>query len=194
MMIVIVLPDIATEDRLLLQAQRGDSEAIIQIYKQYFPPVYQFIQLRVGDPALAEDLTSEVFLKMVDALRGHNAPRHSLRGWIFRVARNVMSSHFGKMRHYPTTTLDDWIPSSSDSDPEVHFIRSINLERARKALRMLKPEQQEVLILRFGQKLDLEQTADIMGKSVSAIKSLQFRAVNTLRQLLGDLRSEVENG
>jgi RNA polymerase sigma-70 factor (ECF subfamily) len=94
-MIFIVLPDIPTEDRLLLQARRGDSEAIMQIYEQYFPPVYQFVQLRVGDPALAEDLTSEVFVKLVDSLRGRSAPQHSLRGWIFRVARNVMSSHFG---------------------------------------------------------------------------------------------------
>jgi RNA polymerase sigma-70 factor (ECF subfamily) len=193
-MIVIVLPDIATEDRLLLQARRGDTDAIMQIYEQYFPPVYQFIQLRCGDPALAEDLTSEVFVKLVDSLRGRNAPQQSLRGWIFRVARNVMSSHFGKMRQYPVTSLEDWMPASSEHDPEVQFIRSLNLERARKALRQLNAEQQEVLILRFGQKLDLQETADIMGKSVSAIKSLQFRAVNTLRQLLGDLRLEVENG
>ena len=148
----------------------------------------------MGDPVLAEDLTSEVFLKLVDALRGHNAPQKSLRGWIFRVARNVMSSHFGKMRQYPSISLEDWIPASSDHDPEVQFIRSLNLDRARKALRKLNAEQQEVLILRFGQKLDLQQTADIMGKSVSAIKSLQFRAVNTPRQLLGDQRLEVENG
>src|SRR4051812_37978769 len=145
-MIFIVLPDIPTEDRLLLQARRGDSEAIMQIYEQYFPPVYQFVQLRVGDPALAEDLTSEVFVKLVDSLRGRSAPQHSLRGWIFRVARNVMSSHFGKIRQYPVASLDEWIPASSDGDPEVQFIRSLNLERARKALRMLNAEQQEVLI------------------------------------------------
>ena len=166
----------------------------MHIYEQYFPPVYQFIRLRVGDPVLAEDLTSEVFLKLVDALRGRNAPQQSLRGWVFRVARNVMSSHFGKMRQYPVTSLEDWMPATSDHDPEVQFIRSLNLERARKALRKLNAEQQEVLILRFGQKLDLQETADIMGKSVSAIKSLQFRAVNTLRQLLVDQRLEVENG
>ncbi|MEO8392972.1 MAG: sigma-70 family RNA polymerase sigma factor [Chloroflexota bacterium] len=193
-MIVIVLPDIPTEDRLLVQARRGDSDAIMQIYERYFPPVYQFIRLRVDDTALAEDLTSEVFVKLVDSLRGRSAPQHSLRGWIFRVARNVMSSHFGKIRQYPVTSLEEWVPSPADSDPEVQFIRSLNLERARKALRMLNAEQQEVLILRFGQKLDLQATADIMGKSVSAIKSLQFRAVNTLRQLLGDLRMEIENG
>src|SRR5205085_5348485 len=130
-------PDISTADRLLVQAKRGDSDAIMQIYEQYFPPVYQFIQLRVGDPALAEDLTSEVFVKLVDSLRGRNAPQHILRGWIFWVARNVMSSHFGKIRQYPVTSLEEWVPSPSDSDPEVQFIRSLNLERAGTALRTL---------------------------------------------------------
>lgn len=192
-MIVIVLPDIPTEDRLLARARQGDSDAIMEIYEQYFPPVYQFIRLRVDEAQLAEDLASEVFLKLVDALRGRNAPRHSLRGWIFRVARNVLHTHFGKERRYPTLTLEEWTPIPDDEGLEVQFIRALNLERARKALRMLNAEQQEVLILRFGQHLDLQATADVMDKSVSAIKSLQFRAVNTLRQLLGEMRVELEH-
>lgn len=193
-MILIVLPDIPTEDRLLSDARRGDADAIMQIYEQYFPPVYQFIRLRVEDTALAEDLCSDVFLKLVDALRGGSAPRHSLRGWIFRVARNELHTHFGRIRRFPVTSLEEWTPVPPDDDLEVQIIRSFDLERARRALRMLNAEQQEVLILRFGQKLDLQATADIMGKSVSAIKSLQFRAVNTLRQLLGEMRTEVEHG
>ncbi|MFN8449297.1 MAG: sigma-70 family RNA polymerase sigma factor [Anaerolineae bacterium] len=193
-MILIVLPDIPTEDRLLSDARRGDADAIMQIYEQYFPPVYQFIRLRVEDTALAEDLCSDVFLKLVDALRGGSAPRHSLRGWIFRVARNELHTHFGRIRRFPVTSLEEWTPVPPDDDLEVQIIRSFDLERARRVLRMLNPEQQEVLILRFGQKLDLQATADIMGKSVSAIKSLQFRAVNTLRQLLGEMRTEVEHG
>lgn len=193
-MIVIVLPDIPTEDRLLARARAGDSDAVMHIYEQYFPAVYQFIRLRVGEAALAEDLTSEVFVRLVDAFQGRNAPRHSLRGWIFKVARNTLSSHFGKMQRYPLVSLEEWIPSPPEHDPEVQFIRTLNLERARQALRTLNADQQEVLILRFGQKLDLQQTADIMGKSVGAIKSLQFRAVNTLRKLLSEMRLELENG
>lgn len=191
-MILIVLPDIATEDRLLESARRGDSDAVMQIYEQYFPPVYQFIRLRVDDTALAEDIASDVFVKLVDALRGRSAPRHSLRGWIFRVARNELHTYFGRMRQFTVTALDEWEPSSGDDDPEALIIDALNVERARRALRMLNAEQQEVLILRFGQKLDLQATADIMGKSVSAIKSLQFRAVDTLRQILAEAR--MENG
>lgn len=193
-MIFLVLPDIPAEDRLLAQARQGNQDAIMQIYESYFPPIFQFIRLRVGDRALAENLGSEVFVKLVDALPGRNAPRHSLRGWLFRVARNAIHDHYGKSRQLPTTTLDEWLPASPDNDPEVQFMRSVSVERARRAIRMLSAEQQEVLILRFGQMLTLQETADILGKSANAVKSLQYRAINTLRGILETLRTETVNG
>jgi RNA polymerase sigma-70 factor (ECF subfamily) len=193
-MIVIVLPDIPSEDRLLAQARQGQQDAIMQIYENYFPPIFQFIRLRVGERALAEDLASEVFVKLVDALQSSTAPRHSLRGWLFRVARNEIHDHYGKSRQLPITSLDEWLPASSDNDPEVQFMRMVGVERARRAIRMLAAEQQEVLILRFGQMLSLQETADIMGKSTNAVKSLQFRAINTLRSILEGIRTETANG
>ena len=193
-MIVIILPDIPSEDRLLARARGGDQDAIIQIYNQYFSPIYQYIRLRVGDGMAAEDIASEVFVGLVKALRGPNAPRHSLRGWLFRVARHKIHDYHGQARKMPTTTLDDWLPTSDDSDPEVQFMRTVNIERARQGLRMLVWEQQEVLVLRFGQMLNLQETAEIMGKSVGAVKSLQFRAINTLRDILGEMRMEPTNG
>ncbi|MBZ0277913.1 MAG: sigma-70 family RNA polymerase sigma factor [Anaerolineae bacterium] len=189
-MIVLVLPDIPAEDRLLAQARRGNQQAIMRIYEAYFPPVYQFIRLRVGSPDTAEDLASDVFVKFVTALRGKNAPHSSLRGWLFRVARNAIADHYGKEQHMPTETLEEWVPTSGDDEPESQFIRTLDMERARTAIRMLAPEQQEVLILRFGQMLSLQETADIMNKTVSAIKSLQFRAVDTLRRILGEMQWE----
>jgi RNA polymerase sigma-70 factor (ECF subfamily) len=193
-MILIILPDIPAEDRLLTLARSGDQDAMMRIYESYFPPIYNFIRLRVGDPALAEDLASDVFVKLVSAVRGRSAPRHSLRGWLFRVARNQIHDHFGRARQITTEALEEWVPASGDEEPEVRFLRAVDAERARSALRRLPNEQQEVLILRFGQQLSLQETADIMGKNVGAVKSLQFRAVNTLRQALGDLRLEVTNG
>lgn len=182
-MIVLVLPDIPYEDDLLARARRGDREAMMEIYEYYAEPIYSYLRLRVDEPVIAEDLTSEVFLQFLDAVRGRNTPRYSLRGWLFQVARNLLAKHYKTIDRFPTTTLDDWIPAR-DPDLEVQFLRNVNIEQTRHALRMLNEKQQEVLILRFGQSLSLEETADIMGKSVSAIKSLQFRAVNTLRQIL----------
>jgi RNA polymerase sigma-70 factor (ECF subfamily) len=193
-MIVIVLPDIAVEDRLLAAARRDDQDAMMQIYETYFPPIYNFIRLRVSDATTAEDLASDVFVKLVKSLRGRTAPNHSLRGWLFRVARNLISDHYGHKSQLTEEALEEWIPSPDDPDPEVRFFRALDIERVRRALRMLADDQQEVLLLRFSQMLSLQETAAIMGRNVGAIKSLQFRAVNTLRQILGEYRMEGEHG
>jgi RNA polymerase sigma-70 factor (ECF subfamily) len=183
-LIVIVLPDIPAERELLSDASRDDSAALRIIYEQYFPPVYQFIRLRINDRDQARDLAADVFLDFFVAIRSRRPPHTSLRAWLFRVARNKIYDYYGKSRQFPHTTLDEWIPASSDHDPEMDFFETYRLERVRRALRLLAPEQQEVLILRFGQGLNLKETADLMDKSVSAVKSLQFRAVETLRMFL----------
>jgi RNA polymerase sigma-70 factor (ECF subfamily) len=193
-MILIVLPDIAEEDALLARARQGDVDASRQIFDSYFSPVYQFIRLRVEDVQTAEDLASEVFLKLLNAFRGGTAPRHSLRGWLFRVARNEIYDHFGRQKRLNMTVLDDWIAAPDEDEPEVQFMNTLDVARARRAIKLLTDDQQEVLLLRFGQMLNLQETADIMGKNVNTIKALQFRAVNMLRKVLGDMRTEVSNG
>lgn len=182
------LPDSTIEQRLLMRARRGDQDAIGEIYDAFFASIYQYVRLRVEDQQLAEDITGEVFVRLVDSIGTRRGPRENLRGWLFRVARNEVYRHYGRARQLPTMTLEDWLPAGEGDDLEVDFIRSVTIERTRQVLRMLPGEQQEVLILRFGEGLDLQETADIMGKSVGAIKSLQFRAVETLRRILGDVR------
>jgi RNA polymerase sigma-70 factor (ECF subfamily) len=173
-------------------ARRGEKQAVAEIYERYFPPIYNFIRLRVDDRSAAEDLASEVFVKFIAAVQTRTAPRHSLRGWLFRVARNLLHDHYGSAERISTASLEEWIPTSYDNDPELEFIRTVSIQQAQSALRMLVAEQQEVLILRFGQMLNLQETADIMGKSTGAIKQLQFRAVNTLRQILREAAYEYE--
>lgn len=192
-MIVLVLPDMPTEDRLLALARQGEQSAVIKIYEIYFTPVYQFIRLRVGDVAIAEDLAADVFVKLVTALRGRKGPKTSLRGWLFQVARNAINDHYGKNKRMPTTTLDEWMPAPiAETNPESQFMQTFDVQRVRRALRMLAPDQQEVIVMRFGQGLNLQETADVMGKSIPAIKSLQFRAVSTLRDVLGEF-AEADN-
>jgi RNA polymerase sigma-70 factor (ECF subfamily) len=188
--LLLTLPDIPHEDRLLAQARQGNQKAIAEIYEHYFDPIYQFIRWRVNDPGAAEDLTSEVFIKFLNALKSPNAPRQSLRGWLFRVARNALYDHYQQ----PETSgeLDEMLPAPDDA--EAQLIQRLDAERVREALRALAADQQEVLILRFSQMLSLEDTAESMGRSVSAIKSLQFRAINTLRRALSETTREAEHG
>jgi RNA polymerase sigma-70 factor, ECF subfamily len=177
-----VLPDLDTENRLLSLAKRGDKRAVSEIYEQFFPSVYQFVRLHVEDKPTAEDIASEVFFKLVDTLGKRNGVQTTLRGWLFQVARNEIYKQYGKKHKMPTTTLNDWMPASDDV--EADFIQRSGIESIRSALRKLPSEQQEILVLRFAESLSLEEAADFMGKSVSAIKSLQFRATDSLRRLL----------
>ena len=183
-MIVIVLPDVATESNLLADASRGDKNAQRQIYEQYFSPIHQFIRLRVSDREQARDIAADVFLDFFVALGNRKAPRTSLRAWLFRVARNKIYDHYGRKKRLTNEALDEWIPASPENNPEAVLMDTLQKDRARHALRMLADEQQEVLLLRFGQGLNLQETADLMDKSVSAVKSLQFRAVDRLRNIL----------
>lgn len=183
-MLILILPDIAEEDRLLSRAHRGQQDALRQIYSRYYVPVYQFIRLRTDDADTAEDLAADVFVRLVDAFRRGIGPRSSLRGWLFRVARHALYDHYHAEPGFTDTVLDDWLAIPPEDEPEAQFIRSIRAETARRAIHQLTVDQQEVLILRFGHMLSLQETADIMGKQVNAVKQLQLRALESLRRLL----------
>jgi len=189
-MIILVLPDITTDDDRLRQARSGDKSAITAIYRSYYEPVYQFVRLRVGNVQEAEDLTADIFIKFIKALKEDKGPHTSLRGWIFRVARNAIYDYYGNDAPLPLDTVEQWLSSDENTDPEVQALRSIEADRARQVIGMLAPSHQEVLMLRFDQQLSLKETADIMDKNVNAIKALQFRAVNTLRDILRDTEGE----
>lgn len=192
LLILLALPDLPDEDRLLQRAQQGNPQAIARIYDSFFDPIYQFLRWRVDDPAVAEDLTSEVFLKLLTALQDARAPRVTLRGWLFRVARNVLTDHYRGAA--PTVPWDEDAPLVQDGDLEADFGAVHDMDRVLNVMGMLAPDQQEVLILRFGQMLSLQETAESLGKSVSATKSLQFRAVDTLRRLLAENEPEASRG
>jgi len=193
-MFLIVLPDTSTENSLLFRLQSGDDDAVMAVYEEYFSPLFHYTRLKTGDPALAEDIVSEVFVRLIRALGTKSAPHSHLRGWLFRVARNEIATHYQKADKVNIIHLEEWMPAPSETNPETHIGDLMEIHRMRHAIRMLNDEQQEVLILRFGQRLSLKETADIMDKSVSAIKSLQFRAVDTLRGILLQPGREASNG
>ncbi len=190
-MFLIVLPDVTTDDMLLRRLQRGDPAAVIETYEQYFAPLYQYARLKLSDRDAAQDIVSDVFVKLIEVIGRPGAPRLNLRAWLFSVARHQISRVYGDAPTLPLEAVEEWMPTP-DNNPELRLNESIPLERVQHALRMLAADHQEVLILRFGQRLSMKETADVMGKSVSAIKSLQFRALDTLRLIL--IEPEARNG
>ena len=179
-----LLPSIAAENRLLERANNGDDDAVIEIYDGYFQPIYRFIRNRVQDPQLAEDITSDVFLKLMQSLGTPQRPRLSLRGWLFKVAHNELKAQYRQQKHANVEALQEWIPDPQQPDPELLAAQSFDRQRIQTVFGMLAPDQQEVLMLRFSEMMNLEETATIMNKNVNAIKALQYRAVQTLKRLL----------
>lgn len=182
-MIVLVLPDDSSDERLLELARQGNKDAVSQIYRRYIESIYQFVRLRVGDTQGAEDITSTVFEKLIYGLAQGNGPKTHLRGWLFQVARHAIYDSYGKKQPLPLETIEQWSAPTSE-EPEQQVLANINIETLREMIGLLSPDQQEVLLLRFDQQLSLKETADILGKSVGTIKTLQFRAVKRLRQFI----------
>ncbi|MCA9912375.1 MAG: sigma-70 family RNA polymerase sigma factor [Anaerolineae bacterium] len=183
-MIVLVLPDISHDEALLQHARQGYRAAVGQIYEKYMESIYQFVRLRVGDAHTAEDITSIVFVTFVKTLQDGKGPRTHLRAWLFQVARNQIYDHYKRDEPLPIDTLDQWFAAPDEINPELQVLQALNAETIRSAIRELSPDQQEVLLLRFDQQLSLQETADIMGKKINTVKTLQLRALAKLRKVI----------
>lgn len=172
------------ENTLLKQAQSLDSQALAELHDRYYPIVYRYILFRVGDVPLSEDLTSEVFLALLDALKNNRLRGDNLRAWLLATAGHRVQDEYRKRYHRPQENLDDHELLPDGLDTEEKADHAHEREQVRAALQQLSEDQQHVLTLRFSQELNIEETARALGRTVSAVKVIQFRAVQTLRKLL----------
>src|SRR5579864_1007504 len=143
------------DEQFLIRLKRGDQAVIGDIYRFYFPSVYRFIRSRVDERTLAEDIASEVFLRLIDHGGTPRGPQQHLRGWLFRITRNELARHYGHGRQISEAGLEDWMAHSPDDDPEIAMLRTSDAQRVRRALQMLVAEQQDVLLLRFSEGLNI---------------------------------------
>lgn len=163
--------------------QTLDAQIISQLHDRFFPELFRYAQFRIGDQATAEDVASETFLRLIEALRARRGPQRHLRGWLFGTARHLIEDHF--RRHYARN--EDPLPehlAADDHDP-VQLSEEDDTRRGiRAALEQLTSDQQDVLALRFHLELSVAETGEILGKRPNAVKALQFRALAALRKAL----------
>lgn len=160
-----------------------DPQALSAVHNRYYADVRRFAVYRLGDEMTAEDLASETFIRLIDALRYGKGPRKNIRGWLLGTLNNLINDHYRKhYRDAPEVGLDP--EASQDSLSEVDA-RLDTQNQLTGALAALTDEQQMVISLRFGAEMSLAETAAAMGKKANAIKALQFRAIAALRQELG---------
>lgn len=173
------------EEALLARAKAFDETALAAIYDRYELKIYAYIYRRTGQQPLAEDLTAQVFLKMLEAIRKGNAWTSSFSGWLYRIAHNLVIDHYRRRDRASYVSIDDtpFLPSSADGPGRV-VERSLDAETLRIAISRLSDEQGDVVSLRFLEGYSISEVAVMMDKTEGAVKALQYRAVTNLRQYL----------
>jgi RNA polymerase sigma-70 factor (ECF subfamily) len=176
--------DEETLDRLVAEAQRGNTQAFGRIFDEYSGPIYRFIASRVNHPSDAEDLTQLVFVKALEALPRYEARGIPFGGWLFRLARTAIIDQIRTRREHlslvAVTTRE-----SEETGPEAMADLHDDLDRVAEALAELTDDQREVIELRFFAGLSVAETAEAMGRHDGTIRGLQFRAIAALRRSLG---------
>ena len=178
------------EKALLERARSNDSRALGELYDRYSGKIYTYILYRVGDESLAEDLTANVFIKVLGAIQSSRAWDLSFSGWLYRIAHNAVVDDFRRRKNRIALPLDERLVATQD-DPVATAEGRIALESVKGAMVFLTEEQRTVVELKFFEQLSNLEVARVMGKTEGAIKSLQYRALAALRrQIAGSAREE----
>ncbi len=174
---------------LITQAQKGSADAAGQLYERHYRSIFRYLFYRTGDHHAAEDLTGEVFLKMVQALPAYRVTAATFRTWLFQIARNLSIDHFRRGKTHPQMALDERLPSG-EQGPESAADRRLTGARLQQAVAQLNEEQRDVVLMRFVEGMPIAEVAVALHKSEDAVKGLQRRGLMALRDLLQTTEEE----
>jgi RNA polymerase sigma-70 factor (ECF subfamily) len=178
------------EQELITQAQRGDEGAVTLLYETHVDAIFEYVRYRVDSKSTAEDLTSEVFLRMVRGLAGYHDRGVPFRAWLFRIAANLVVDHYRQHNEgSDAPLLDDY--ESDEVDPFDRLAQSEDQLRLHRAIRSLPEAYQNLLLLRFVENLSHTEIAKVMNKSAESLRSMQHRA---LKALAGQFEELNNNG
>jgi len=172
------------EDKLIEGAVRGKASAFGSLYDHYQPKIYRFVYLKVSQREDAEDLTHQVFLNAWQNIKNYRPLGFPFSSWLYQIARNLVTDHYRTKK--TTIDLEDAPSEFFITATSIHseLDQEIELERVAEAMKKLKPDYQDVIIMRFIEELSLKETAVALKKSEGAVKLLQHRAMKDLKEFL----------
>ena len=168
--------------RLVEFAQQGDREALEALYLLHFDRIYSYLHMSVGNRHDAEDLTTQTFLKMLEAIgrfRWRSAP---FSAWLFRIAHNLAMDHFRTTKRWQPEEEVPEPEGAEASSAEDEALQSIGRRSMLELIENLSHDQQQVLTLKFVFNFSNGEAATILGKTEGAVKSLQHRALTSLQK------------
>ncbi len=174
-----------SEEELLASALDFGDVALGELYDRYEGKIYAYIYRRTGEPDLARDLTAQVFIKMLEAIRKEKAWTSSFSGWLYRIAHNVVIDYYRRRKRHNQVSIEDTPTlTATQHNPVQTAEQNMDAEKLRAAIQRLTDEQAQVVSLRFLEGYSIAEVAVVMDKTEGSIKALQYRAVSSLRQLL----------
>ena len=175
------------EAQLIRRAKQGDQTAFAEIYTRHHDAVYTYLFYRVNDVQVAEDLTGEVFLRLVTKMDRFTYRGRPILAWLYTIARNLLVDHQRKQAQADVSELEDRWVTPDPGPPEVAQ-RSLTRDCLIRSLRHLTEDQQRVIVHKLIEGRSNADVANLLGKTEGAIKSLQHRALASLRRAVAKER------
>lgn len=178
-------PDPTAERALVERACAGDLRAVETLYSIHVTRIYRWVMIKVRNPDEAEDITGEIFEKMVKALPNYEYRGVPFQSWLYQIASNQIKDHYRRSGSRPSTPIEDMDFADPQAGPEGLTEHRLVLDEVYEAVKKLPEAQRRVIELRFGADRSVRETAEILRKSENNVKVLQHKALDRLKKLLG---------
>ena len=172
------------ENKLIESAIKGKSSAFGSLYDYYQPKIYRFVLVKVGRREDAEDLTHQVFLSAFQSIGVYKDLGHPFGSWLYRIARNQVTDFYRSRKKEIGLESVDPEYFAQPASAQFDVASKLEVEKIKLALQKLRPEYQDVIVMRFIEDMAVKDVAETMEKTEGAIKVLQHRAIKELKKML----------
>ncbi len=177
-----------SDEMELVRRAASDSEAFGELYNRHVTRIYNYIYYRTGDYQDAEDLTARVFQRALQHVANFQDQGVPFSAWLYRIAHNLVANWHRDRSRRPVVPLEDHVADTGAiTHPEALAVAEEQNRILLVAVRKLPPDRQQLLILKFVERLSNAEIGQIMGRTEGAIKSLYHRTLNSLRDQIKNM-------
>jgi RNA polymerase sigma-70 factor (ECF subfamily) len=170
------------EPSLVASCQAGRLEDFDPLYRAYVSRIYAYLYRRTLHREVAEDLTSQTFIKALEGIGGYAPRKGPFAAWLYTIARNALTDHFRSRRE--TVDIENVWDLSSDADVQSDVGNRLEYEKLREALQNLDAHKREIVMLRLWDGLSYKEIAALTGKTETNCKVIFSRTLDSLRKEL----------
>jgi len=171
------------EKQFIEEAKAGNQEAFGVIYNHYIAQIYRFVLFKVSGKQIAEDLTHEAFLSAWQNIKNYKQKEFPISSWLYQIARNKVIDYYRTNKKNISIDTEEFDESSLGSEEQKGLDTPMSIAKIKSLIKFLKPEYQDVIIMRYVEDLDHKEIAKAINKSEGAVRLLQHRAIKNLKEL-----------